>query len=87
MKFDSIQVKRLEIVNDAGEVMLAASSGQSGGQLDVWNNRKNNIARLGANAFGGDLAIWNLSGNSVAGAWAAASEHACRSSASSAPKP
>ena len=71
MKFDSIQVKRLEIVNDAGEVMLAASSGQSGGQLDVWNNRKNNIARLGANAFGGDLAIWNLSGNSVAGAWAA----------------
>ena len=71
MKFDSIQVKRLEIVNDAGEVMLAASSGQTGGQLDVWNNRKNNIARLGANAYGGDLAIWNLSGNSVAGAWAA----------------
>ena len=73
MKFDSIQVKRLEIVNDAGEVMLAASSGASGGQLDVWNNRKNNVARLGSNAFGGDLAIWNISGNSVAGAWAAES--------------
>lgn len=72
MKFDSIQIKRLEIVNDAGDVMLAASSTASGGQLDIWNNGTKNVARLGTNANGGDLAIWNTQGNSVAGAWAEA---------------
>lgn len=70
MKFESIQVQRLEIVNESGQVMLAASSNAQGGQLDIWDAEQHNVIRLSANGQGGDMAIWNTEGNSVAGAWA-----------------
>lgn len=71
-RFEQIQLERLEIVNEQGEVVLAASASANGGQLDIWDSGSKNIIRLSSNNQGGDVAIWNKNGSSVAGAWATA---------------
>ena len=70
IRFETIQLSRLEIVDEEGRVAMALSTGEKGGQLDLWNSESHNVMRLSSNEHGGDLAIWNMDGKSVAGAWA-----------------
>ncbi len=70
IRFETIQLSRLEIVDEEGNVAMALSAGDKGGQFDIWNSSSRNVMRLSSNEHGGDLAIWNTEGKSVAGAWA-----------------
>ena len=70
---DVLRAKRMEIVDDSGHVVLAASSDKSGGRVDFWNNQGCNFMRMASNENGGDVAIWNCDGKSVAGLYASAS--------------
>ena len=71
-RFQHIQMSKLEIVDDQGDVVLALSANDAGGQVDLWNADNKNILRLSSNEHGGDMAVWNTKGKSVAGAWATA---------------
>ena len=66
-----IQARRFEVIDQDGHVVVAASSGSAGGELNVWSADKHrNVGRLWVNDHGGDLAIWNNSGRNVLGAFA-----------------
>ncbi len=66
-----IQARRFEVIDEHGHVVVAASSGASGGELNVWSaDEHRNVGRLWVNEHGGDLAIWNNSGSNVLGAFA-----------------
>ncbi|MEE2907070.1 MAG: hypothetical protein VX527_04475 [Planctomycetota bacterium] len=67
---DVIRTKRLEIVDNAGHVVLAAASDRTGGRVDLWTPEGCNVMRLTSNEHGGDLALWNCNGRSVAGLFA-----------------
>ena len=67
-----IQARRFEVVDDDGIVVVAASAGENGGTLSLWNGEHLNVAMLGANEHGGDLALWNTDGDNVLGAFATA---------------
>ena len=67
---DVLQVHRLEIIDEAGHLVLAASADDAGGRLDLWTNGGANVMRLGVNDHGGDMAIWNSAGVNVFGAYA-----------------
>ncbi|MCH2133316.1 MAG: hypothetical protein MK116_06160 [Phycisphaerales bacterium] len=67
---DVLRTKRLEVINDDGHVVLAASGDASGGRVDLWTPEGCNIMRLAANSQGGDIALWNCEGRSVAGLYA-----------------
>ena len=59
---DMLSVRRLEVVNPDGRLVLAVGSDERGGRLDVWNRDGQNILRAAANDTGGDLNIWNVAG-------------------------
>ncbi len=59
---DLLRIKRLEVVDNEGRLVLAASAGANGGQLDLWSPAGTNVLRASANEHGGDLAIWNNGG-------------------------
>ena len=64
---DVIRTKRMEILDNSGNVVLAASSDADGGRLDIWTPKGCNVLRASANENGGDMAIWNCQGRSIAG--------------------
>ena len=66
-----IQARRFEVIDQDGHVVVAASAGAAGGELNVWSaDEHRNVGRLWVNEHGGDLAIWNNSGRNVLGAFA-----------------
>jgi hypothetical protein len=71
---DVIRANRIEVLNDAGKLVFAASAGApgggAGGQIDLWNAVGRNVLRASVNATGGDLAVWNNAGANVAGLFA-----------------
>lgn len=67
---DVIRTKRMEILDNSGNVVLAASSDADGGRLDIWTPKGCNVLRASANENGGDMAIWNCQGRSIAGLFA-----------------
>ncbi|MCH2149206.1 MAG: hypothetical protein MK095_07210 [Phycisphaerales bacterium] len=69
-RFQHIQMSKLEIVDEQGNVVIGLSANSGGGQLDVWNAASRNVIRLSANDHGGDVAVWNNAGQSIVGAWA-----------------
>ena len=70
---DLLQVKRMEIIDAQGNVVMAASGDANGGRLDVWKSDGCNALRIGANANGGDVALWNCQSKTVAGLFASES--------------
>lgn len=70
---DTVKTRRLELVNDAGKVVMLASAQPSGGQIDLWGSNGANLFRATTNDEGGDLVIWNTAGKSVFSAWASES--------------
>lgn len=69
---DVVQTRRLEVVNDEGGLVFAASSDTRGGRVDVWTDTGQNIFRVGANDHGGDLNVWNSTGSTVFAAYTTA---------------
>ncbi len=69
-RVDTLRAHRLEIIDVDGNVVLAASGHDSGGQLDLWSPAGTNVMRMAANQHGGDVAVWNTAGVNVAGIWA-----------------
>lgn len=67
---DVVQTNRLEILDNNGQLVLAAEGGQHGGQLDLWTSQGRNVLRLGTNEHGGDFVIWNVGGSTVASTYA-----------------
>ncbi len=67
-----IQAHRFEVVDDEGIVVVAASAGENGGTLSLWNGEHLNVAMLSANEHGGDLALWSTDGDNILGAFATA---------------
>ncbi len=68
-----IQAQRFEVIDQDGHVVVAASSGAAGGELNVWSaGEHRNVGRLWVNEHGGDLALWNNNGRNVLGAFASA---------------
>ena len=65
-----IQAERFEVVDNEGRVVLVASAGEAGGQLDLWGANGQNVLRLWSNEHGGDLAMWNNQGKNVFAAFA-----------------
>ena len=64
-----IQARRFEVVDDDGIVVIAASAGENGGRISVWNGDHLNVAMLGANEPGGALALWRDVEAGEAAAW------------------
>ena len=62
---DVVRTKRLEVVDDLGNIILLAGLSVEGGQLDVWNSRGKSVVRIGANSMGGDLKILHHEGGKV----------------------
>ena len=60
----------MEIIDDQGNVLLAAAGDEDGGRLDLWTPEGCNIMRMSANSNGGDVALWNCQGRSIAGLFA-----------------
>ncbi len=67
---DVVRTKRMEIVDDMGNVVLAATGDEDGGRLDLWTPAGCNVMRMSANPNGGDMALWNCQGRSIAGLFA-----------------
>ena len=67
---DLLRVKRMEIIDSKGNIVLAASGDASGGRLDVWKSDGCNALRIGSNEHGGDIALWNCQSKTVAGMFA-----------------
>ncbi|MFM8784845.1 MAG: hypothetical protein ACKOFI_06775, partial [Phycisphaerales bacterium] len=67
---DVIRARRLEVVGEENKVMLLATAGEAGGQLDVWSKAGANTVRLASAADGGDLSLWNVQGKPVGGLFA-----------------
>lgn len=67
---DVIRTRRLEVVGEENKVMLLATAGETGGQLDVWSKAGANTVRLASAADGGDLSLWNVQGKPVGGLFA-----------------
>ena len=67
---DVIRTKRMEIIDDMGNVVLAAAGDADGGRLDIWTPKGCNVMRISANDNGGDMALWNCQGQSIAGLFA-----------------
>lgn len=65
-----LKLKRLEIIDDEGHLVFAASSDARGGRLDLWSASGANVVRAGANEHGGDLNMWNDDGTTVYAAYA-----------------
>ncbi len=69
---DTLKARKLEIVDDAGKVVMVADSTEGAGRLSVWSSAGSNIARLGANEHGGDFIMWNANGRVVGSLYATA---------------
>ena len=69
-RVDTIRAHQLEIIDEAGHIVLAATADDQGGRLDLWSPEGANVTRLSVNGSGGDIAVWNAAGDTVAGLWA-----------------
>lgn len=67
---DVLRARSIEVVGANDTVMLMLRAGDTGGQLDVWNPKGNNVVRITANEHGGDVAVWNNASAPVAGLFA-----------------
>jgi hypothetical protein len=52
-----VKARRFEVIDGDGNLVLAARSGDLGGQLDLWSKNGRNAFRASATRLGGDLAI------------------------------
>lgn len=67
---DVVRARRVEVVDEAGRVVLLASSQSWGGQLDLWGATGQNTIRLASQAAGGDLVVFHTGGKAVGGLFA-----------------
>ncbi len=65
-----LKTRRLEVLDAQGRLVLAADASERGGQLDIWNERGDNLVRIATNEFGGDWLMWNANGTPVISAYA-----------------
>lgn len=69
---ETIKARKLEIVDEAGKVVMLADTTQGAGRLSLWASSGANVARLGANEHGGDFIMWNAQGRVVGSLYATA---------------
>jgi hypothetical protein len=60
-----IQARGLEIVDDAGNLVLVAGSDERGGRLDLFTGEGRNVFRAASNQHGGDVNLWNVEGETL----------------------
>lgn len=64
-RFGTIQARQIEILDNAGNLVLQARGGASGGEMDFWTPQGQNTMRLSTNNHGGDFALWSRDGVSL----------------------
>lgn len=73
-KFDTIQCRRLEIVDTAGEAMVILGIDEGGaGLVEAFGKDGKSGARLYVHGYGGGVFVWDKGGESAA--WLCTREH------------